>query len=188
MMNLSPPPQRIDPFANYLAILNLASDQLVFQLFSAKVTTLVNSFIYLATKHQYYNGTKFHRVVDGLVIQGGDREGTGEGGPGYYLKDEFSDFCHHPGTLSLANCGPDTNGSQFFITLVEAPWLDRKYCVIGQATSGLETLGKVRVGDVIKEVTIREHPHGDPLSWEKIESKYNKIIKEQSAKGKSGNK
>lgn len=102
------------------------------------------NFIELAKKG-YYNGIIFHRVIDNFMIQGGDPTGTGRGGPGYTIKDEFSSKLTHDGAgvLSMANAGPNTGGSQFFITLRECPWLDGKHAVFGKVTKGMDVVYKI---------------------------------------------
>ena len=107
----------------------------------------VNNFISLVKKG-FYDGLIFHRVINGFMIQGGCPDGTGMGGPGYTIKDEFSSKLLHdgPGVLSMANAGPDTGGSQFFITLRDCPWLDGKHAVFGKVTKGMEVV--YRIGKV----------------------------------------
>ena len=104
----------------------------------------------------YYNGLKFHRVIADFMIQGGDPQGTGAGGPGYQFDDEIHPDLKHdgPGVLSMANAGPGTNGSQFFITHVETPWLDGKHTVFGKVVEGQNVVNEVAQGDAIEEVEI----------------------------------
>lgn len=111
------------------------------ELYQAKAPKMVENFVTLAKKG-FYDGLIFHRVIPGFMIQTGDPEGTGRGGPGYRFADEFSPDLKHdkPGMFSMANSGPNTNGSQFFITEVPTPWLDGRHSVFGQVTKGIETV------------------------------------------------
>jgi peptidyl-prolyl cis-trans isomerase A (cyclophilin A) len=129
------------------------------QLFDQEAPKTVENFVGLAegTKEwtdprtgrkgtaPYYNGTVFHRVIDAFMIQGGDPLGQGTGGPGYKFADEFSPKRRHAkaGVLSMANSGPNTNGGQFFITLVATPWLDDKHSVFGEVTEGMDVVNKI---------------------------------------------
>lgn len=126
-------------------------------LFADKTPLTVANFANLAMKG-YYDGVKFHRVIADFMIQGGDPTGTGRGGPGYTFKDEFVKELKHdkPGILSMANAGPGTNGSQFFITHVETSWLNGKHTVFGSVESDedMKVVNKIAQGDIIKTITI----------------------------------
>jgi len=114
------------------------------ELFEQEAPNTVANFVKLAEK-QFYNGIIFHRVIDGFMIQGGDPTGTGRGGPGYQFADEFDPKLKHTseGVLSMANAGPNTNGSQFFITLGPTPHLDGKHTVFGKVTEGIDVVRKI---------------------------------------------
>ena len=103
-----------------------------------------------------FNGTIFHRVIPGFMIQGGDPTGTGSGGPGYSIPDEISSRKHIAGTLSMANAGPNTNGSQFFVCYSPQSSLDGHYSVFGQLTQGTDVLNKIKLGDALTKVTVEE--------------------------------
>jgi peptidyl-prolyl cis-trans isomerase B (cyclophilin B) len=127
------------------------------QLHADKAPRTVANFEKLAGEG-FYDGLKFHRVIANFMIQGGCPLGTGTGGPGYSFKDEFHKDLKHdgPGVLSMANSGPDTNGSQFFITHLATPWLDGKHSVFGRVVEGQDVVNKVKQGDVMERVTVVE--------------------------------
>jgi peptidyl-prolyl cis-trans isomerase B (cyclophilin B) len=127
------------------------------QLFGDKAPKTVQNFETLASKG-FYNGLKFHRVIADFMIQTGCPQGTGTGGPGYKFADEFHPDLKHsgPGILSMANSGPNTNGSQFFITHVATPWLDGKHSVFGKVLAGQDVVNAIKQGDVMQKVSLAE--------------------------------
>jgi peptidyl-prolyl cis-trans isomerase B (cyclophilin B) len=119
-----------------------------------KAPLTVANFVNLA-KRGFYDGLNFHRVIKDFMVQGGCPQGTGTGGPGYKFEDEANNGVRHErGVLSMANAGPNTNGSQFFITHVATPWLDGKHTVFGKVVDGMDVVDKVAQGDTIKSVKI----------------------------------
>lgn len=124
-------------------------------LFASKVPMTTANFLNLA-RRKYYDGITFHRVISDFMIQGGDPTGTGRGGPGYRFGDEIDPSLKHskPGIFSMANAGPGTNGSQFFITHVPTPWLDGKHSVFGEVTKGQDVVNAIRQGDRIKSIEV----------------------------------
>ncbi len=151
------PSVQIDVAKNYTATIKTNAGDIQVQLFAAEAPKTVNNFVFLA-RDGFYNGVTFHRVIADFMIQGGDPTGTGTGGPGYKFGDEFTGNPHRHkiGTLSMANAGPGTNGSQFFITHVATPHLDGKHTVFGQVTSGQEVVNKIKKGDKIASIEIQE--------------------------------
>lgn len=125
---------------------------IVFELFGDSPIAASN-FIFL-TKDGFYDGLTFHRKVEGFVIQGGDPKGDGTGGPGYSFKDEAVIKNYDKGIVAMANAGPNTNGSQFFIMLADAPSLPKQYTIFGKVISGQEVVDKIAIGDVIEKVTL----------------------------------
>ncbi|MCE7939341.1 peptidylprolyl isomerase [bacterium] len=147
----------IDPAKTYRATIHTNRGDIALDLFADKAPETVNNFVCLA-RDGFYDNVKFHRVIADFMIQTGDPTGTGRGGPGYQFADEFhADLKHDgPGVLSMANAGPNTNGSQFFITHVATPWLDRKHSVFGRVHDGQDVVDAVRQGDVITGIDIAE--------------------------------
>jgi cyclophilin family peptidyl-prolyl cis-trans isomerase len=137
----SPPPMTIDTAKSYMATFETDKGNIVVQLFAKEVPKTVNNFVFLA-REGFYNGITFHRVIPGFMAQCGDPTGTGRGGPGYQFADEFNPALRHdsPGILSMANAGPNTNGSQFFITHGPTPHLDDHHAVFGKVTDGMDVL------------------------------------------------
>jgi peptidyl-prolyl cis-trans isomerase B (cyclophilin B) len=138
-----------------VAVFNTAKGDIRVMLFPDEAPVTVANFVNLATRG-YYNGLKFHRVIANFMVQGGDPTGTGMGGPGYNFGDEFSPLRRHDsaGVLSMANAGPGTNGSQFFITHGPTPHLDGKHSVFGKVSSGQEVVDAIAQNDVMTTVTI----------------------------------
>jgi peptidyl-prolyl cis-trans isomerase B (cyclophilin B) len=151
----APPAMVIDTKKKYTGRIETKHGDLVLELFAADAPKTVNNFVFLA-REGFYDDITFHRVIPGFVVQGGDPTGTGSGGPGYRFADEFSKKKHVFGALSMANAGPNTNGSQFFICYEPQPHLDGHHSVFGQLTSGMEVMQKIRQGDKLLKVTIEE--------------------------------
>ena len=153
----SPPPMTIDPKKSYAATFVTSRGTVTCDLFAKDAPATVNNFVFLA-RDGFYDGTTFHRVIKDFMVQGGDPTASGSGGPGYRFPDEVkgNPRKHQRGSLSMANAGPDTNGSQFFITHVVTNWLDGKHTVFGQVRSGQEVVDTVQQGDTLKTVTITE--------------------------------
>ena len=163
----SAPPMLIDPKKQYTATVKMAKGgEFVIQLYPDKAPITVNSFVFLA-RQGYFDGVTFHRVLEGFMAQGGDPRGTGTGGPGYQFVNENSDLTFDKaGVVAMANAGPDTNGSQFFITFGPTPSLNGSYTIFGQVISGMDVVnGLTRrdpnqnpsfPGDAIATITITE--------------------------------
>jgi len=151
----SPVPMVIDVNKKYTAVIKTNRGDLALELYAQDAPVTVNSFVSLARKG-FYNGLTFHRIIPGFMAQGGDPTGTGSGGPGYKFQDEFSSRTHQAGSLSMANSGPGTNGSQFFICYAPQPHLNGKHTVFGQLTQGMDALKQLVNGDKMNEVIITE--------------------------------
>ena len=147
----------IDSSKKYSAAFNTSRGEIVCELFAKDAPKTVNNFVFLA-RDKFYDGTVFHRVIPNFMVQGGDPTATGTGGPGYKFEDEFkgNPQKHQVGSLSMANAGPNTNGSQFFITHVVTNWLDGKHTVFGKVTSGQDIVNTIQAGDKLIGITISE--------------------------------
>jgi len=145
----------IDPGKTYHVSMETSKGVIELELYAQHAPATVNNFIFLA-KDGFYNEVSFHRVIKNFMIQGGDPTGTGRGGPGYQFKDEFhqNPLKHERGVISMANAGPNTNGSQFFITHAPQPHLDGRHTVFGKVTSGLDVVDAIAQGDLILSVTV----------------------------------
>jgi cyclophilin family peptidyl-prolyl cis-trans isomerase len=146
-----PPELKIDLKKKYTATLKTDKGDIVLELFADKTPVTVNNFVFLA-REGFYDGIIFHRVIADFMVQGGDPTGKGSGGPGYRFADEFHPSLKHdkPGLLSMANAGPGTNGSQFFITHVPTPHLDNKHSVFGQVIGGMDVLMSIPPRDPMR--------------------------------------
>lgn len=144
----SPPGMQIDPAKTYLAAIDTDKGTIKAELFASRAPRTVNNFVFLA-QDGFYDGVIFHRVIDDFMAQTGDPTGTGRGGPGYRFDDEFHPELRHdgPGVLSMANAGPNTNGSQFFITHQPTPWLDDKHAVFGHVVEGMDVVNSIPARD-----------------------------------------
>lgn len=147
----TPPAMQIDPRKKYTATIRTEQGDIVVALFADKAPRTVNNFVFLA-REGFYDGVIFHRVIADFMAQSGDPTGRGTGGPGYRFEDEFHPALRHdkPGVLSMANAGPNTNGSQFFITHVPTPWLDNKHSVFGQVIAGMDVLFSIPPRDPLR--------------------------------------
>jgi cyclophilin family peptidyl-prolyl cis-trans isomerase len=156
-----PPSGALDTSKRYTAHLKTARGNITVELYADRAPLTVENFVNLA-RSGFYDGTTFHRVIPGFMAQGGDPTGTGRGGPGYQFRDEFHPRARHDsaGVLSMANAGPNTNGSQFFITYGPTPHLDDKHTVFGRVTEGLDVLRSIRERD----------PARDPAPGDQIEA------------------
>src|ERR1700736_2316951 len=150
----APPAMTIDAGKKFTATFDTSKGSVVCELFAKDAPKTVNNFVFLA-REGFYNGTVFHRVIADFMVQGGDPTGTGRGGPGYKFEDETKNNPrkHKVGSLSMANAGPNTNGSQFFITPIVTDWLDGKTTALGQGTAGQDVVNKIQGGDQLESVT-----------------------------------
>jgi cyclophilin family peptidyl-prolyl cis-trans isomerase len=146
-----PPALAIDSAKRYTATITTDRGDIVVELFADKAPQTVNNFVFLA-REGFYDGVTFHRVIPGFMAQGGDPTGSGRGGPGYRFEDEFHADLRHdgPGVLSMANAGPGTNGSQFFITHGPTPHLDDRHTVFGRVVEGMDVVLDIPERDPMK--------------------------------------
>lgn len=153
----TPPAMEIDTAKTYTATIETNKGTITLELYPNYAPKTVNNFVFLA-RQGFYDGVSFHRVIGSFMIQGGDPTGTGAGGPGYRFEDEFkgNPLRHESKVISMANAGPGTNGSQFFITHTPQPHLDGRHTVFGKVTSGADVVDAIAKGDVMKSVTISE--------------------------------
>jgi len=153
----NPPSMEIDARKSYSVSMETNKGTIEIELFPQYAPQTVNNFVFLA-RQGFYDGVTFHRVIANFMVQGGDPTGTGRGGPGYRFADEFkgNPKVHERGSLSMANAGPNTNGSQFFICHAPQSHLNGRHTVFGQVTSGLDVVDAIRQGDQMTSVTITE--------------------------------
>ena len=153
----SAPEMQIDTSKNYMAEIETNKGSIKLELYPNHAPKTVNNFVFLA-QQGFYDGVSFHRVISNFMIQGGDPTGTGAGGPGYSFEDEVADnpLTHETGVISMANAGPNTNGSQFFITHSPQPHLNGNHTVFGKVVSGQDVVNSIRQGDKMEQVKISE--------------------------------
>jgi peptidyl-prolyl cis-trans isomerase B (cyclophilin B) len=151
----NPPAMQIDPKKIYVVTIATERGDIELELYPQHAPKTVNNFVFLA-REGFYDGVRFHRVIANFVIQGGDPTGTGTGGPGYKFEDEVkgNPLKHETGAISMANAGPNTNGSQFFITHSPQPHLNSRHTVFGKVVKGQDVVNAIRQGDVMTKVTI----------------------------------
>jgi peptidyl-prolyl cis-trans isomerase B (cyclophilin B) len=151
------PEMSIDTTKNYRVTMSTNRGAITLDLYPKHAPKTVNNFVFLV-REGFYDGVSFHRVIANFVIQGGDPTGSGMGGPGYRFEDEVKNnpLKHETGVISMANAGPNTNGSQFFITHSPQPHLNGRHTVFGKVTAGMDVVNAIRQGDVMETVTVEE--------------------------------
>ncbi len=151
----NPPAMQIDPEKVYTAVIETDKGDIELELYPKHAPKTVNNFVFLAGEG-FYDGVTFHRVISNFMIQGGDPTGIGSGGPGYKFEDETrgNPLVHETGVISMANAGPNTNGSQFFITHSPQPHLNGNHTVFGKVVKGQDVVNAIRQGDTIARITI----------------------------------
>lgn len=147
------PEMQIETNRTYKVLIKTNKGDIKLELNPAEAPITVNNFVALA-RDGFYDSVVFHRVEPGFVIQGGDPTGSGRGGPGYRFQDEKVKRPYRKGTVAMANAGPNTNGSQFFICLADQPNLPPNYTIFGDTVSGMDVVSSIRVGDVMQSVTV----------------------------------
>jgi peptidyl-prolyl cis-trans isomerase B (cyclophilin B) len=153
----NPPAMQIDPQTTYRITIETNKGDMELELYPEYAPKTVNNFVFLA-QESFYDGVVFHRVINDFMIQGGDPTGTGSGGPGYKFEDEVAEnpLRHETGVISMANAGPNTNGSQFFITHSPQPHLDGMHTVFGKVVEGLEIVNAIQQGDRMVKVLVSD--------------------------------
>ncbi len=153
----NPPILRIDSKKNYQVVMETTRGTIELELYPQYAPATVNNFVFLVNEG-FYDGLTFHRVIGNFMIQGGDPTGKGIGGPGYRFEDEVKNnpLKHETGVISMANAGPNTNGSQFFITHSPQLHLNGKHTVFGKVIAGMDVVKSIRQGDVMTKLTVRE--------------------------------
>ena len=151
----SPPPMQVETDRSYRVTIETEKGAIELELFPEHAPVTVNNFVFLA-QDGFYDGVVFHRVISDFMVQSGDPTGTGRGGPGYRFEDEFDDnpLRHERGVISMANAGPGTNGSQFFITHGPQPHLDGRHTVFGKVRKGQDVVDAIEQGDSMVRVTV----------------------------------
>ena len=154
----TPPEMQIDPKKIYQAVVETDKGNIELELYPEHAPETVNNFVFLS-REGFYDGVSFHRVISDFMIQGGDPTGTGQGGPGYQFEDELegNPLRHEIGVISMANAGPNTNGSQFFITHSPQPHLDGNHTVFGKVIVGQDVVDAIRQGDLMVKVEVKEN-------------------------------
>lgn len=160
------PDMIIDQNKKYAALLQTSEGDIQVELFAKKTPVTVNNFVYLS-REKFYDGTTFHRIIKDFMIQGGDPQGDGTGGPGYRFDDEVFDGEYTKGTVAMANAGPNTNGSQFFIMTKDTP-LPKNYVIFGKVTKGLDVLDTIAATPVERGVSGENSSPTEPVFIEKV--------------------
>jgi peptidyl-prolyl cis-trans isomerase B (cyclophilin B) len=174
----APAPEQPAAVSDIRVIVKTTQGDIEGTLFASKTPMTVANFLNLASKG-YYDGLTFHRVVPDFMIQGGDPQGTGRGGPGYRFGDEFHPELKHskPGIFSMANAGPGTNGSQFFITHVATPHLDGRHSVFGEVTKGQDVVNRIAIGDKIEKIEILDSTDALFAAQARNIARWNSVLK-----------